>query len=194
MVMDSLTPTGFWFIRHGETDWNAQNLSQGDVDIPLNAVGRAQAKSAAALMEGHALATIVSSTLSRALDTARAVSEVTGVPVETDDGLRETKFGEQEGQPMGDWYDDWIAGTYTPEGAETFAGLRARAVAAINRALARPAPVLVVAHGGLFRAVRSAMGLVPNLRTPNAVPIFCQPPEAEGAPWTLEPVVGPATV
>jgi hypothetical protein len=41
--------------------------------------------------------------------------------------------------------------------------------------------------------VRSAMGLVPNLRTPNAVPIFCQPPSAEGEPWVLEPVVGPAT-
>jgi broad specificity phosphatase PhoE len=192
--MDLLTPTGFWFIRHGETDWNAQNLSQGDIDIPLNAVGRAQAQSAAALMRGHRLATIVSSTLSRALDTAEAVSAVTGVAVQTDDGLRETKFGEQEGKPMGDWYDDWIAGTYTPEGAETFAGLRTRVVAAINRATAKPGPVLVVAHGGLFRAVRSAMGLKPNLRTPNAVPIFCQPPKSEGEPWTLLPVEGPATV
>ena len=192
--MDLLTPTGFWFIRHGETDWNAQNLSQGDIDIPLNATGRAQAQSAAALMRGHTLTTIVSSTLSRALDTAEAVSAVTGVPVQTDDGLRETKFGDQEGKPMGDWYDDWIAGTYTPEGAETFAGLRARAIAAINRATAKPAPVLVVAHGGLFRAVRSAMGLKPNLRTPNAVPIFCQPPGNTGEPWTLLPVEGPATV
>jgi broad specificity phosphatase PhoE len=192
--MDLLTHTGFWFIRHGETDWNAQNLSQGDVDIPLNAVGRAQAQSAAALMQGHKLTSIVSSTLSRALDTAKAVSEVTGVPVQTDDGLRETKFGEQEGKPMGDWYDDWIAGTYTPEGAEPFAELRTRAAAAINRAIAKPRPVLVVAHGGLFRAVRSAMGLEPNIRTPNAVPIFCEPPRATGAPWTLLPVdsEGPA--
>jgi probable phosphoglycerate mutase len=192
--MNLLTPTAFWFIRHGETDWNARNLSQGDIDIPLNAVGRAQAQSAAALMKGHRIATIVSSTLSRALDTAQAVSAVTGVPVETDDGLRETKFGEQEGKPMGDWYDDWIAGTYTPAGAETFADLRARATAAINRAIARPAPVLVVGHGGLFRAVRSAMGLVPNLRTPNAVPIYCEPPRGPGAAWTLEPVGGPVTI
>ncbi len=95
---------------------------------------------------------------------------------------------------MGDWYDDWIAGNYTPAGAEAFADLRARAAAAINRAIARPAPVLVVGHGGLFRAVRSAMGLVPNLRTPNAVPIYCQPPRAPGETWTLQPVEGPATV
>ena len=192
--MDLLTPVAFWFIRHGETDWNAQNLSQGDIDIPLNAVGRAQAQQAAALMQGHKIATIVSSTLSRALDTAQAVADVTGVAVETDDGLRETKFGEQEGKPMGDWYDDWIAGTYTPAGGETFAALRARAIAALNRATSRPGPVLVVAHGGFFRAVRSAMGLVPNLRTPNAVPIHCEPPTAPGGPWTLRPVTGPATV
>ena len=82
---------------------------------------------------------------------------------------------------MSQWFTDWVAGHFTPEGAETFAALRARAVAALNRALARPAPVLVVAHGALFRAARAEMGLEPNIRTPNATPYFCEP----GAPWTL---------
>jgi broad specificity phosphatase PhoE len=192
--MTLITPTAFWFLRHGETDWNAQDLSQGDIDIPLNAKGREQALSAAALVRGHGIATIVSSSLSRALDTAQAVSDAIGVPVQSDDGLREVKFGEQEGKPMGDWYDDWIAGTYTPEGAEPFAVLRERAVAAVNRALQKPAPVLVVAHGALFRSLRSAMGLQPNVRTANAVPIYCEPPAAAGQPWTLLPVnaAGPA--
>jgi len=186
--MTQLAPIAFWFLRHGETDWNAQNLSQGDIDIPLNANGRAQALQAAELMRGRTVRTIVSSTLSRALDTAEAVSVVTGVPVDADAGLREVKFGEQEGQPMGDWYDDWIAGTYTPEGAEPFAVLRERVTQAINRALEKPAPVLIVAHGALFRAVRSAMGLVPNVRTPNAVPIWCEPPQLPEAAWTLTPI------
>ena len=81
------------------------------------------------------------------------------------------------------WFADWIAGVFTPEGAETFVALRTRASAAINRALARPAPVLVVAHGALFRAVRAEMGLEPNVRTPNGMPLFCAP----GTPWTLTP-------
>jgi probable phosphoglycerate mutase len=56
-----------------------------------------------------------------------------------------------------------------------------RAKAALNRALAHPAPVLVVAHGALFRATRAEMGLEPNVRTPNGTPYWCEP----GTPWTL---------
>ena len=87
---------------------------------------------------------------------------------------------------MTDWFADWIEGTFTPEGAETFAALRARAVAAVNRALALPPVVLVVAHGAMFRGLRSAMGLETNVRTQNAMPLFCEP-TAEG--WRLTPAV-----
>ncbi len=178
-----LTALAFWFLRHGETDWNARGWSQGNVDIPLNAAGLAQARVAAGLLRHRGIPVLVSSPLSRARVTAELVAEALGVTVAFDDGLREAAFGVQEGQPMTAWFADWIAGKSTPEGGETFAALRARASAAINRALARPAPVLVVAHGALFRAVRAEMGLEPNVRTPNATPLFCEP----GAPWTLTP-------
>lgn len=88
---------------------------------------------------------------------------------------------------MTEWFTDWIAGKATPQGGEPFADLRERAVLAVNRALARTPPVLVVAHGALFRALRSAMGLEPNLRMRNGIPLFCTP----GTPsWTLEPPPG----
>jgi probable phosphoglycerate mutase len=173
----------FWFLRHGETDWNAQGLSQGNIDIPLNPTGIAQAQAAAILMRNRGVASIVTSPLSRAKDTADTVAAVLGLPVAIEDGLREVSFGAQEGQPMTEWFSDWVAGHYTPEDAESFACLRARAVAAVNRALAAPAPVLIVAHGALFRALRAEMGLEPNVRTPNAMPFFCEP----GTPWSLTP-------
>jgi probable phosphoglycerate mutase len=186
-AVPGLRPVPFWFLRHGETDWNAQGLSQGHTDIPLNGVGLAQAERAARTLEGLGIATIVSSPLVRARATAEIAAGALGLPVSFDDGLREVNFGVQEGEPMGDWYDDWIAGTYTPERAEPFPALLARAVPAVNRALERPAPVLVVAHGALFRALRLAFGLEPNVRTPNALPIRCEPPAEGGDAWTLAP-------
>lgn len=175
----------FWFLRHGETDWNAQGLSQGNVDTPLNPTGIAQARAAAQRLRHRGIATIAASPLSRARVTAEIVGEVLGLPVSLDDGLREVRFGVQEGQPMSDWFSEWIAGRFTPEGAESFAVLQRRAVAAVNRATALPPVVLLVAHGALFRALRTAMGIEPLARTPNAVPIWCEPPIDGATGWRL---------
>jgi probable phosphoglycerate mutase len=179
----------FWFLRHGETDWNAQGLSQGRTDIPLNRVGVMQAERAAHAMRSSDLATIVASPLIRARRTAEIVAEPLGLKVLLDEDLAEVDFGEQEGQPMGDWYDDWIAGRYTPRGAETFRTLLERAVRGVNRALERPAPVMVVAHGALFRALRLALGHEPNVRTPNALPMLVTPPEGKATAWGIAPAV-----
>ena len=156
------------------------------MDIPLNAVGLAQARAAAALLRNRGIAAIVASPLSRARVTAEIVAETLALPVQIDDGLREVAFGVQEGQKMTDWFAGWIDGAFTPEGAETFAALRTRGVAAVNRALELPPVVLVVAHGALFRGLRSAMGLETNVRTQNAMPLFCEP-TAVG--WKLTPAV-----
>ena len=185
----TLSPIAFWFLRHGETDWNAQGISQGNVDIPLNAVGVAQARAAAEKLRNRGIATIIASPLSRARVTAEFAGEALGLPVALDPDLREVSFGVQEGQSMSGWFADWVSGTFTPEGAETFAALRRRAVAAANRATEQQPAVLVVAHGALFRSLRAAMGIEPNMRTQNAVPIFCEPPGPNATSWTLKPVV-----
>jgi probable phosphoglycerate mutase len=185
---ESLNRIPFWFLRHGETDWNAEGRSQGRTDIPLNGVGLAQAgRAARTLAATGGIATIVASPLIRARVTAEIAAEALGLPVEFDEGLQEVNFGEQEGQPMGNWYDDWIAGQYTPAGGEPFSELLARAGAAVNRATARPGPVLIVAHGALFRALRLAFGHEPNVRTPNALPIRCEPPADGGSVWQVTP-------
>lgn len=182
--MIALQNRPFWFLRHGETDWNAQGLSQGSIDIPLNALGLEQAERAAQALSRHRFSTIVASPLSRARVTAEVAAARLGLSVQIDPDLREVSFGDMEGQPVGDWYDDWIHSSFLPPNAETFEALRARAVAAVNRATALPSPVLVVAHGFLFRALRSAMGLIANVRTPNALPLLCEPP-TEGKVWHL---------
>ncbi len=172
----------FWYLRHGETDWNVDSLAQGNVDIPLNQTGLAQARDSALKLRHRGIRTIVCSTLSRARDTANIVAETLGLPVEFDDALREVAFGVKERTPIAEqWFQEWMNGTATPEGAESFADLRRRAATAINRALGKTAPVLVVGHGGFFRALRADMGLEPDVRLPNGTPYFCEP----GTPWKL---------
>jgi probable phosphoglycerate mutase len=182
-VTSPLTKIPFWYLRHGQTDWNAKDLSQGNVDIPLNDVGRQQARDAAVRLNNRGIRSIVASPLSRAYETAQIVGEVLGLPVShTVAELREVSFGVQEGKEMGDWFHAWNAGSFTPEGAEPFAELRRRAVIGLNTALQADAPVLIVAHGAVFRALRAEMGLDSTIRMKNAEPTFCQP-VADG--WEL---------
>lgn len=194
MIQLSLRP--YWYLRHGQTDWNRDGLSQGRTDVPLNETGIAQADAAAKLFETCAskhtpFTHIVSSPLDRAFQTAAIVREgliakgFEAFPLETDEGLEEVCFGEQEGQPMGDWYDSWIAGDYTPAGAEPFSVLRVRAVEAINRATEHGGVPLIVAHGALFRALRAAMNLPANVRLPNATPLWLEPGAATQDAWSL---------
>ena len=195
----TLDPRPFWYLRHGETDWNARGLSQGRSEIPLNETGIAQAERAAAVLVAQSdsfapIARIVSSPLGRARRTADIVEAAmvrTGhqrLPLTTDPDLQEVCFGVQEGEPMGDWYDSWIAGDYTPEGAEVFADLMARAAAAVNRATGGEGTVLIVCHGAMFRALRAVMGLAANVRLPNAIPLWLEPGPDALSPWRLTEV------
>lgn len=184
----TLTRQAFWYLRHGQTDWNAQNLAQGRTDIPLNAVGLAQADAAAKLLAHRGIRTIVASPLVRAKATAEAAAAVIGRPIQYDPELQEVSFGDHEAKPMlAEWFDDWVAEKYTPAGGEPFADLRARTVAAVNHALTLESPVLIVAHGAVFRALRSAMGLEPGVRLANGTPFFCEPNTKDDS-WTLVPV------
>jgi probable phosphoglycerate mutase len=182
--MTTLPPVSFYYLRHGETDWNAAGRSQGQTDIPLNANGLAQARAAGPRLAGRGISTIIASPLSRARVTAEIVGESLGIEVGFEPDLREVGFGVHEGQTQGDWFPDWLAGKFTPERGESFATLRARVSGALARALTHPPIVLIVAHGAVFRAVRSAMGLGQVHSTRNADPIHCQAPTA-GRGWSV---------
>jgi probable phosphoglycerate mutase len=165
----------FWFLRHGQTDYNARGVSQGSVDIPLNATGIAQAHNAAPLLEGRGITAVVTSPMQRALVTAQIVNQTLNLPLTIEPDLREVVFGGMEGKPLGTWFADWLDGTATPEGAESFAEITTRAETIVSRLLLAPAPLLIVAHGAFFRALRGVMGLELDIRTENATPILCEP-------------------
>lgn len=80
-------------VRHGETAWNAEHRVQGQLDVPLNATGLAQAEAIARALAGERFHAIYSSDLSRALQTAAPVAGRLGLEVLRDKELRERHYG-----------------------------------------------------------------------------------------------------
>jgi glucosyl-3-phosphoglycerate phosphatase len=134
--------------RHGRTEWNATGRFQGQLDPPLDDVGRNQAMVAAPHLVAAGLpresTVVVSSDLSRAAETAATLTALLGVSLRLDARLREHGMGER----FPDQLADWMAGRpVRGRGGEEPAAVADRAVAAL--ADLPPARVaVVVTHGG----------------------------------------------
>ena len=85
--------TRLCLVRHGETAWNAEGRVQGQTDIPLSALGLAQARAAAEVLCRHDFSTIYSSDLSRVRQTAEPSAHKLALPLQLDPGLRERHYG-----------------------------------------------------------------------------------------------------
>jgi probable phosphoglycerate mutase len=172
-----MSPPTLYYIRHGETEWNASGRFQGWQDIPLNDKGRAQARQAGAILRDllareqreHASLPFFASPLGRARETMELLRISLGAPREgyaLEERLRELGFGRWEGMTLAEMAADDPAifaarnadkwGVASPEG-ESYAGLEAR-VGNWLESLAQDAAV-VVAHGGTMRALMVARGV-----------------------------------
>ncbi len=178
-----LTETTFYYLRHGETDWNKERRMQGATDVPLNATGVAQAHRAKVALRGSPIETICCSPLRRARDTALIVNEALRARLVVVEDLRECCFGVWEGEVRADWYTDWRHRAITPEGAESYETFMARALIGVNESLLNKGPVLIVGHGGVYWSVRERTA-GPEGTIPNAVPMRLDPPNGKGSAWT----------
>lgn len=151
--------------RHGETDDNIEPIRiQGRRDTPLNDTGRAQAAELAERVSGEGVASLWSSQLSRARETAEIVGARLGLEPVVDDRLAEGDRGELEGRYWRDvareepqLYAAWRrAGEgFRFPGGESLREQMDRTLAALDDIRAAgPLPALVVAHGGSIRVVR----------------------------------------
>lgn len=165
-TMDESKAVTLYFIRHGETDWNAEGRLQGQLDTPLNDHGRAQAHAAAVYMKHHHRVTAVwSSDLRRCTETAKPLAEqFGGLEVHTDVRLRESLMGHWQGQLWDDVTRDfpeevkaWRNGTglFAMPGGETGRNRYARVVSAVTEIALRNigGAVAVVLHGGILTDV-----------------------------------------
>jgi probable phosphoglycerate mutase len=156
-----------YFIRHGETEWNAEARYQGQADIPMNARGRAQAarngETLRPLLPEIAKADYVASPLARARETMQIVRTVLGLPPDdfrVDDRLTEAHYGDWQGTLAADLprldAEGLNARTrdpfrWRPHGGESYEDLMARAVPWLE-SIERN--TVVVSHGGVSRVLR----------------------------------------
>ncbi|MFJ4026642.1 histidine phosphatase family protein [Paenarthrobacter sp. NPDC089989] len=151
--MEGMTLTTFALVRHGQTDWNAERRLQGATDIPLNEIGRQQARDAVDVLSDYEWDTLVSSPLGRAAETADIIAEGLGLTVARRvPELIERSFGPAEGLQAGPELEALrIPGGF--RGGESDHDAATRGTAALEE-LAREFAgqrVLVVSHGTLIR-------------------------------------------
>lgn len=139
----------FWYVRHGQTDWNLENRAMGQTDIPLNATGEQQAILTRSCLRGEKIATICHSPLARAKKTAEIFNGVLHCKLVEIEELREFNLGPYEGKIKDDWFQDWRAGVQLPE-TESYENFINRALVGINKALSASGPILIVAHGAFI--------------------------------------------
>ncbi len=164
-------PPVIYFIRHGETDWNAEARLQGQTDIPLNGLGRKQAAEAGAILRdatsGYRELDYVASPLDRTRQTMEILRDTLGLPpaqYRMDSRLKELTFGRWEGltwkevrrkDPSGASAREEDKWNMVPPGGESYAMLVQR-VAPLIEELTREC--CIVAHGGVARALMVLIG------------------------------------
>ncbi len=176
------------FVRHGQTDWNAEGRMQGQRDIPLNSVGEEQATGngerlkAYLVREGVDPQTLdfVASPLARTRITMERMRKAMSLVPEDyrlEDQLKEITFGDWEGftlEELADEEQDLVLErkgnkwAFVPPGGESYEMLSHR----IGRWLVTvDRPSVVVSHGGVFRVLRGLLEgldtrIVPKLDVP----------------------------
>lgn len=166
----------FYFLRHGETDWNLFGKTQGQLDSQLNETGRKQAERAGKILAREPIERIVASPLSRVRHTAEAVARHHDVEITFDDELKECHLGDMQGQPHGPWLGKYWTGEFVPPNGERYREFRERVWRAMGRASDLGPNTLIVAHGGLWIAAHDMTRIEPTLRPmPNALPIHIVP-------------------
>jgi broad specificity phosphatase PhoE len=178
-----MPPPSIYYIRHGETDWNVTGRLQGRRDVPLNALGRAQAAHCGEILRDLFGCTgrnpadfdYVSSPLGRARETMELVRPALDLPPDgyrAEPQLAEISFGDWEGFTIAQLHtrdpkriaareqDKWH---FVPPGGESYEMVSAR-VRDWYKGLVRD--TVAVAHGGTARALIAYLGIAKPAAAP----------------------------
>ena len=151
----------FYFVRHGQTVWNVEGKICGATDIALTQLGHEQAIETGKkiLAEGIQADEILYSPLQRAADTAKHISEITGIPARVEPRLKELNFGKWESTPRNgvDFKLAKQSFVCSYEGGESMLRLAQRIYNLLDdiKAESDKKTYILVAHNGIARVIQS---------------------------------------
>jgi len=159
--------TTIYLIRHGETMWNRDKRLQGHIDIGLNERGFWQAEQVGQYLSRQPIKAVISSDLSRASDTAKAVAKHHQLDLILDEGLRERHYGIMQGLSHSEieqnhprnhaaWKNREL--DFVPETGESLQQFYDRVVASAKKWAEQFAgqTIAMVAHGGVLDCLNRA--------------------------------------
>jgi broad specificity phosphatase PhoE len=168
-----MMPTTILLVRHGQTDWNAQQRWQGHLDIPLNETGKKQAAALARRLESWPIQAVYASDLQRAAMTAVSIATPLALQPIFDPQWRERDVGDFAGltkeeirHRYPDIWENMKHGLLAPPNGEDWRALRRRAAAAFEQVVSghNGEMVVVVSHGGLLSNVVAHVLEIPENR------------------------------
>ncbi len=162
-----------YFVRHGETEWNAIRRMQGQWNSDLNDVGRRQADANGRFLKAHGIEYMVASPLDRTRQTAEIIDNHLGVGFDLDERIKEWHCGEWSGEMWDDVPDKWpeafAAWRADPfhvrgPGTENYPDMISRAMPFLDALLAADYQrIAIISHGIIGRAmVGTLLSLTPE--------------------------------
>lgn len=188
--MKNLIPlTPFYFLRHGETDWNKKGIYMGQKDIPLNELGKMQAQGVHQHIKSEPITHIVSSPLIRALETAQIINQALKLPITILDELKERSLGGREGTQYNSCFFEESLESNDEKHSELREGFQIRVIQGIRKALQIDQNILIVSHGGVYACLVRIMGW-PVIDLNNCELVFHHPSNHESHPWSVCSLTG----
>jgi probable phosphoglycerate mutase len=149
-----------YFVRHGQSEWNIEDKICGCTDSPLSDLGKEQAAATASKIKEANLdaSKILYSPLSRAADTAKIIAVATGLPAYKEPRLKEQNFGKWEGTTPRNapgFKEAKMQFINSFEGGESMLKTAARIYGLLDELKEKDENVILVAHNGIARMVKS---------------------------------------
>lgn len=188
----------FYFVRHGQTDYNKDNKIMGQIDIPLNEVGLEQAQTVAKSIARLEISHIISSPLKRALQTSEIIASTINKPFIVIDELMQNHLGIWEGRSKEEFlnetgienlFEHWKMGGDI-EGAESWINFVSRISVGLSSALTKTMhhenPILIVGHKPTYWAISQILNAkIVEIEAKNCGVYFFTPPASDSNQWIV---------